>query len=128
VGTSVSGPLTLHAADVQHLRASTVSGALTVDLERAPATVVARTVSGDVVIRVPAATGYQLTAKSVSGRVDAGGERLVRRPGKVEGVLRGGDGAVRIEAQTVSGDVTLLHAAAPGHEAQDASPSLLKQP
>ncbi len=129
VGTSVSGALTLHAVDLDHLRANTVSGALTVDLERAPATVVAKSVSGDVMVRIPAATGYELTAKSVSGRVNAGGEQLARRPGKVEGVLSGGDGAVKISAQTVSGDVTLLHAAAaPGHEAEGGCPSMRKQP
>ncbi len=129
-GNSVSGALTVHASDSHDLHARTVSGALTIDLERAPATVVARTVSGDVMVRIPAAAGYELSASSVSGRVTAGGEQLARRPGKVEGMLRGGDGAVKVVSHTVSGDVTLLHAAAaaPGHEGAGGSPSMRKQP
>ncbi len=123
-GTTVSGALTVHACDLEKLRVKTVSGALTIDLERAPASVVARTVSGDVVVRIPANAGYQLSARSVSGRITAGNEQLARRPGKVEGVLRDGDGAVGIVAQTVSGDVTLLHAAA----SAGGAPSLLKRP
>jgi hypothetical protein len=111
-GNTVSGSLTVHAVAMQHLRAKTVSGALTVDLETAPSTLLTKTVSGDVVVRIPAHAGYEVTAKSVSGRVTAGDRQVSRRPGKVEGVLRDGEPDVKVVAQTVSGDVTLLRAPA----------------
>jgi len=111
-GNTVSGSLTVQAVTMEHLRANTVSGTLTVDLESAPSTVLAKSVSGDVVVRIPADAGFEVSAKSVSGRVTAGSERVARRPGKVEGVLREGSPDVKVVAQTVSGDVTVLRALA----------------
>lgn len=125
-GQSVSGSLTVHAAELGDLRATSVSGSLSVDLEQAPATLFAKSVSGDVVVRIPHGSGYELSAKSVSGRVTAGHEEVARRPGKVEGVLRGtGEGRVEITATTVSGDVTVLHAhpAPPREDATQPVPS-----
>lgn len=107
-GNTVSGSLTVHAVSMEQLRAKTVSGALTVDLESAPSTIMAKTVSGDVVVRIPADAGYEVSAKSVSGWVTAGERSVARRPGKVEGVLREGALDVKVVAQTVSGDVTVL--------------------
>ena len=109
-GNTVSGSLTVHAVTMEHLRANTVSGSLTVDLQTAPSTLLTKSVSGDVVVRIPADAGYEVTAKSVSGRVTAGSEQVSRRPGKVEGVLRDGHPDVKLVAQTVSGDVTVLRA------------------
>lgn len=109
-GTTVSGSLTVQAVTMEHLRANTVSGALTVDLRQAPSTLLTKTVSGDVVVRIPADAGFEVTARSVSGRVTAGEQQVSRRPGKVEGVLREGEPDVKVVAQTVSGDVTVLRA------------------
>ncbi len=115
-GNTVSGSLTVQAVSMEHLRANTVSGSLTVDLQSAPSTLLTKSVSGDVVVRIPADAGYEVTAKSVSGRVTAGSEQVSRRPGKVEGVLRDGHPDVKLVAQTVSGDVTVLRA--PERDAQ----------
>ena len=115
-GNTVSGSLTVQAVTMEHLRANTVSGSLTVDLQTAPSTLLTKSVSGDVVVRIPADAGYEVTAKSVSGRVTAGSEQVSRRPGKVEGVLRDGHPDVKLVAQTVSGDVTVLRA--PERDAQ----------
>lgn len=111
-GTTVSGSLTVQAVTMEHLRANTVSGSLTVDLQSAPSSLLTKTVSGDVVVRIPADAGFEVSAKSVSGRVTAGSEQVARRPGKVAGVLREGEPDVKVVAHTVSGDVTVLRAPA----------------
>lgn len=112
-GDSVSGSLTVQADSMPHLRAKSVSGSLVVDLGSAPSTLAANTVSGDVTVRIPADSGFELDAKSVSGQVVAGSERLAGKPGKNGGRISRGDGAVQLMAKTVSGDVTLLHASSP---------------
>jgi DUF4097 and DUF4098 domain-containing protein YvlB len=107
-GESVSGSLTVQAPELDHLRAKSVSGSLTVDLGSPAAMLGASTVSGDVTVRIPADAGFDLDAKSVSGHVVAGGQRLAEKPGKNGGHLTRGDGGVQVVAKTVSGDVTLL--------------------
>lgn len=68
-----------------------------------------KSVSGDLVVRVPADAGYRIDAKSVSGRIVADGRRLgAGRPGPPQGEIRHGDESVRVSAASVSGDVTLL--------------------
>ena len=107
-GDTVSGSLTVQAPELQHLRAKSVSGSLAVDLGSSAATLGASTVSGDVTVRIPADAGFDLDAKSVSGRVVAGGEQLPEKPGRSGGRITRGDGAVQLVAKTDSGDVTLL--------------------
>lgn len=118
-GDSVSGSLTVQGTHIPRLHGKTVSGEIGVDLRalpagatRTPATVLdVTTVSGDVTVRVPDGAGYDVSAKSVSGHVVAGTSRLGGSPGQRGGRLRDGDGAVRLVARTVSGDVTLLRSA-----------------
>jgi hypothetical protein len=110
-GDSVSGSLTVQGGSIPRLHGKTVSGEVGVDLRRPPAVLDVTTVSGDVTVRVPAGTGYDLTAKSVSGRVVAGSSQITGSPGSRNGHLREGDGAVKLVARTVSGDVTLVRAA-----------------
>lgn len=107
-GESVSGSLTVQGGSIPRLHGKTVSGEIGVDLRFPPSTLDVTTVSGDVTVRVPEGTGFDLSAQSVSGRVVAGGSRLDGGPGRVKGRLSGGDGAVRLHAKTVSGDVTLV--------------------
>ncbi|HEX5561979.1 MAG TPA: DUF4097 family beta strand repeat-containing protein [Nocardioidaceae bacterium] len=109
-GDTVSGSLTVQAVAMPQLRAKSVSGSLSIDLGTAPATLAATTVSGDVTVRVPADSGFDVDAKTVSGEVVAGGERLAGKPGNNGGRISRGDKAVHLVAKTVSGDVTLLHA------------------
>lgn len=109
-GDSVAGSLTVEGGSIPRLHAKTVSGEIGIDLRRPPSVLDVTTVSGDVAVRVPEGTGYDVSAKSVSGRVVAGASRLGGAPGKRGGRLTEGDGAVRLVAKTVSGDVTLLRA------------------
>lgn len=62
-------------------------------------------------MRLPAGAGYRVTAKSVSGDVVAGGERIGRGAGQSKGTLRAGDEGVKLAVSTLSGDITLLHGA-----------------
>ena len=57
--------------------------------------------------RVPAGTGYEVQARSLSGRVVAGTERLERGRGGVDGRLSSGEPEVVLRAKTMTGDVTL---------------------
>lgn len=107
---SVSGSLTVQADHLPRLAAGTVSGSLTVDVASAPTRLTAKSVSGDVTVRIPADAGFRLEARSVSGAVVADGERLPSKPGTVEGRL-GSGGDVTVTARTVSGDITVLRAA-----------------
>lgn len=109
-GDSVAGSLTVEGGSIPRLHAKTVSGEVGIDLRRPPCVLDVTTVSGDVTVRVPDGTGYDVTAKFVSGRVVAGTNRLGGSPGKRGGRLTEGDGEVRLVAKTVSGDVTLLRA------------------
>jgi DUF4097 and DUF4098 domain-containing protein YvlB len=121
-GDSVSGSLTVEGAAIPRLHAKTVSGEVGVDLRAAagpsrlgPGAVLdVGTVSGDVTVRVPPGTGYEVTARSVSGRVVAGNSRLNSSGGPTRGRLVDGDAAVKLVAKTVSGNVTLVRASAEG--------------
>lgn len=109
-GQSVSGALSVHAVHLPSLSSRSVSGDVSVDLVEVPCELRVRTVSGDVTLRVPGGAGYDVRARSVSGTVVADGRRIDGRPGRVSGRLTAGDGDVRLVADTVSGDVTLLRA------------------
>ncbi len=116
VANTVSGDVTVHARALPHLSAKTVSGDVTIDLADADAGVGlrseqnAKTVSGSVTVRLPAGAGYLVNSKSVSGDLVAGGERVGKQPGQSKGTLRYGNEAVQLNAGTMSGDVTVLHA------------------
>lgn len=107
---AVSGSVTASGAFTQ-ASAVTVSGAVTLDAARA-AGVSLQTVSGDATVRLPEGVGVTVAARSVSGRVIVDGEA---RTG--EGPLTGnvdvvtGDGACRVQANTVSGHLTVLRSA-----------------
>ncbi|GAB3598719.1 DUF4097 family beta strand repeat-containing protein [Angustibacter peucedani] len=111
-GESVSGSLVVQAVELPQLDVKTVSGELVVDLHRAPSQVAMKSVSGDLVVRIPAESGFRLDAKSVSGQIVADGRRIgAGRPGPPQGEIRDGDEQVRVSAMSVSGDVTLLRTA-----------------
>jgi hypothetical protein len=115
---SVSGDLTVHARDLPDFTAKSVSGDVTVDLADADSgpdvrsTQSVKTVSGEVTVRIPAAAGYVVHGHSMSGQLVAGGER-VGGGGKGGASLRSGSEAVRLDAATMSGDITVLQADPP---------------
>jgi hypothetical protein len=111
-GESVSGAVSVHATNLPSLSSNSVSGDVSVDLLGSPSELRVQTVSGDVTLRFPAGAGYDVRARSVSGAVVADGRRLDSHHGPVKGRLSAGDPDVRLVANTVSGDVTLLRAPA----------------
>ncbi|WP_034243763.1 DUF4097 family beta strand repeat-containing protein [Actinotalea fermentans] len=114
---AVSGSVTASGAFTQ-ASLTTVSGAVTLDAARA-AGVSLQTVSGDATVRLPEGVGVTVAARSVSGRVVVDGEaRTGEGPltGNVEVTV--GDGVCRIQANTVSGHLTVLRSAPVRHEGE----------
>ena len=112
--TTVSGDLTVVDGTSGRVRAETVSGQVTLDLDIPSAsTIDVSSVSGDVTVRLPGTAGLTVTARTMSGGLDSAFEGLTteRKPGRqsMQGQVGSGDGQLR--ANTVSGDVTLLRRA-----------------
>lgn len=112
---AVSGTVTASGAFTQ-ASVVTVSGAVMLDASRATG-VTLQTVSGDATVRLPEGLGVAVAARSVSGRVVVDGQaRTGEGPltGSIEAVT--GDGACRIQANTVSGHLTVLRSTTVRHE------------
>ncbi|MEP6761262.1 MAG: DUF4097 family beta strand repeat-containing protein [Sporichthyaceae bacterium] len=112
--TTVSGDLTVVDGTSGRVRAETVSGQVTLDLDiPADSSIDVSSVSGDLTVRLPGTAGLTVTAKTMSGGLDSAFEGLTteRKPGRIsmQGQVGTGDGQLR--AKTVSGDVTLLRRA-----------------
>jgi hypothetical protein len=115
--TTVSGDLTVVRGETDQVKAETVSGDLTLDLDLlAGGRIDVSSVSGDLTVRMPETVGLTVDVKTMSGSLDSAfsGVQSERRPGKSS--MRGtvGDGDGRLSAKTVSGDVTLLRRASNG--------------
>jgi hypothetical protein len=112
--TTVSGDLTVVEGASESVKAETVSGDLTLDVDLQPGgSIDCSSVSGDVTVRMPESAGVRVEVKSMSGSLDSAfdGVTSERKPGssKMQGLVGSGDG--RLTAKTVSGDVTLLRKA-----------------
>lgn len=108
---TVSGAVTASGA-LSRVTVTTVSGEVTLDCLAASSVVHARTVSGDVAVRLPAGHGVGVEARSVSGRVVVDGvEHGERRPGRTSVDLRDPQATCFVTTQTVSGHLTVLHGA-----------------
>ncbi len=105
---TVSGEVTVHSSRLDPIKLNTVSGDITLDLLKGRAAVKSNSVSGDVTIRVPDGCGYVVAAHSTSGHVIADGVDLSGQPGRKGGQLTDGDGALKLTANSVSGDVVVL--------------------
>ncbi|MDP9865299.1 MULTISPECIES: DUF4097 family beta strand repeat-containing protein [Streptosporangium] len=108
---SVSGELTVAQGTPRRLRATTVSGRITADLELPPTGhVTLNSVSGDIVLRLPHAVETDVTLRSTSGRLAAAFPGLDHssQPGVKTLTGRLGGGMASLSATTVSADVTLL--------------------
>lgn len=109
--TTVSGELTVVDGSSDRVKAETVSGDLTLDLDLlAGGRIDVSSVSGDLTLRMPEDVGMTVDVKTMSGSLDSAfdGVRHERKPGKqtMQGSVGSGDG--RLNAKTISGDVTLL--------------------
>jgi putative adhesin len=109
--TTVSGDLTVVDGQSSQVKAETVSGDVTLDLDvQAGARLSLSSVSGDVTLRLPDSAGVQVDVKTMSGNLTSAfdGVRNESKPGRstLRGSVGSGDGF--LQAKTVSGDVTLL--------------------
>ncbi len=116
---SVSGDLTVKRYGAPGLQCRSLSGDVRVDLGDGHCELDVSTVSGAVTARVPAGTGYEVRARSVSGRVVAGTEQLDGGSSGVEGRLSSGEPEAVLTARTVTGDITLIVGERPGDDATD---------
>ncbi|GII02635.1 DUF4097 family beta strand repeat-containing protein [Planobispora takensis] len=108
---SVSGELTVAKGTPRRLKASTVSGRITADLELPPTGhVTLNSVSGEIVVRLPHTVESDVTIRSTSGRVGSAFPELSigSQPGMKTISGRIGGGMASLSATTLSADVTLL--------------------
>jgi DUF4097 and DUF4098 domain-containing protein YvlB len=114
---SVSGAVTAQQSDIPAVSINTVSGDVTLDLVNAAGQINSNSVSGDVTLRAPHG-GYDVVANTASGQVVIDGVNIDKRS-RPSGVrLTDGDGALRLKANAVSGNVVVLRPrATPSDEA-----------
>lgn len=124
--STVSGELTVVSGTAAKLRANTVNGAVTLDLDGStPADIKVNTVSGDVAIRLPRPADTTVEAGSTNGDFSNAFEELTLGGSwgakKLSGKLGAGTG--RLQVTTVSGAISLLSRPEP----EDEAPSLVKE-
>ncbi|GGS92471.1 hypothetical protein GCM10010156_58480 [Planobispora rosea] len=108
---SVSGELTVARGTPRRLKATTVSGRITADLELPPTGhVTLNSVSGEIVVRLPHTAQADITLRSTSGQISTGFSELARasQPGMRTLSGRIGGGMAAVSATSVSGAVTIL--------------------
>ena len=108
---TVSGEITLADSAVRRLRASTISGALTADLDNPPddSEITLSTTSGELTIRVREDSDLTVRLSAAHGRVTSNFPGLSgqgRWGAAVHGVLGAGTG--RLSADAMSGNIALL--------------------
>ncbi|NHN56408.1 DUF4097 domain-containing protein [Calidifontibacter sp. DB0510] len=121
-GNSVSGSITVQRSRLDPIRLNTVSGDLTMDLEQSDATVRSSSVSGDVTLRLAPGTGYAVRVTTMSGTAVVDGRKITGMLGK-GGTFTEGNGGLKVKANSVSGNVTILRG---GHA--DAGATLATDP
>jgi hypothetical protein len=105
---SVNGSVRVEGRDVR--KAASVNGSVEVHvLDRVRGTLSAKTVNGSIDVSLPPGSGVSLDARTLTGAISAGGITVDRPrygPGATaHGTL--GDGALRIDAKTINGSITL---------------------
>jgi DUF4097 and DUF4098 domain-containing protein YvlB len=112
---TVSGEITIAESSTERVRAKTVSGALTADLDNTPgdSEIQLETISGEITIRVREDSDLTVSLTAAGGRVTSAFPQLDGGRGehgwsgkRVSGVLGRGTGALR--ANAVSGGISLL--------------------
>ena len=100
---TVSGQVRAECSRVEEAKANSVSGGVHLLFERAPGKITADSVSGSLKISLPGDAGFEAEMDSVSGRVNSSFD-LER---KDDDTYVYGNGRCRIDANTVSGKLTL---------------------
>ncbi|GIH28900.1 hypothetical protein Aph01nite_72100 [Acrocarpospora phusangensis] len=109
--TSVSGELTVADGVPHRLRAKTVTGRITADLDLSPTgDVTFASISGSVFVRLPRTVQTDVSLRSTSGVLESEFPGLVNGsvPGQRSLSGRLGGGMASLRATTVSGEITLL--------------------
>lgn len=104
---SVSGTVTARDCELPAIKITSVSGDVAIDMTNAAATIDWNSVSGDLTVRAPH-SGYDVSANTVGGHVVIDGWSVADGHRSDGGKLRGGDGGLRIQANTVSGNVVVV--------------------
>jgi Putative adhesin len=123
---TVSGDLTLADGWLERLDASVVSGAVTADVDLDPlGGMQVTTVSGEVVLRLPAEADARVNLHSVSGDVRSEFAELRRSSAPASRSVSGnlGAGSGQVSVTTMSGRVMLLRRPGRGPAPQDAPPA-----
>lgn len=107
---TVSGAMTVHHSALDPIELNGVSGDITLDLTDYRTRVESNTVSGDVTVRVPVGGGYRVDVSTMSGSAIVDGMKLGSKWHR-GGHASDGDEALRISANSMSGDVVVLRAA-----------------
>lgn len=123
---TVSGEVTA-SGELDHVRANSVSGDLSFDSAGTMQDIGANTVSGALTVRIPHGVGLDLGVRTSSGRVVVDDERFTILGGKIAANLGPEGQRIRLRANTVSGDVAVVHAAAPADPAPEA-PAAAQEP
>ncbi|WP_449373429.1 DUF4097 family beta strand repeat-containing protein [Arthrobacter psychrolactophilus] len=122
VTKSVSGDV-MASGEFSDVRSSTVSGNISLDLHGGPTTLNAKSVSGDIMVRLPRTMGVRANATSASGTLLLDQDRFSNL-GQNTAASTGPD-EVRLDANTttVSGAVTIVY----GPAEEPTKPSLIKE-
>lgn len=104
---SVSGSVTAQRSELADVTIHTVTGDVALDLVNGAATISSSSVSGDVTVRSPL-RGYDVRANTAGGQVVVDGRELWRGLRAAGGQLTEGDGALRVRANAVSGNIVVL--------------------
>ncbi|MDH6133012.1 hypothetical protein P3T37_002406 [Kitasatospora sp. MAA4] len=116
---TVSGELTVISGTAATLRANSVNGAVTLDLDgTTPADIKINTVNGDVAVRLPQPADTTVEAGSTNGNFSSAFDELTLGgtwgSKKLSGKLGAGTG--KLQVTTVSGAISLLSRPAPEEE------------
>ncbi|HEY8294181.1 MAG TPA: DUF4097 family beta strand repeat-containing protein [Micrococcaceae bacterium] len=121
VAKSVSGEITA-SGFLSNVRANTVSGDLIFDILGAPEDLAAKSVSGDVTVRLAANVGIQVESRTTSGTVIVDDQRFTGTAQTVRTASGPAGSALRLHTTSVSGNVAVVHhQKAPTHTFQEQS-------
>lgn len=104
---TVSGDLLLTDSNLAHLNASTVSGDLSIHSLMSSNPVQLKSVSGDVLLYVPAQTGYTISSQSISGSVVTSLPVTQRQKSLGQSQVKISGGGTSILHRSISGDLIL---------------------
>lgn len=105
-GKTVSGSITLNNIEAGQVRLKTVSGEVTISGKfAADGSVKIKTLSGDIRLRIPADSGFDVSARSRSGDVGSDFAMKVQEAGEHHLEARAGSGGTQLDIGSFSGDI-----------------------